>query len=64
MGIFAGKRGVTPDTALRLARAFGSTPDSWLNLQQLYDLRVAETTAKGIKAIRPMLPAKKPTAAE
>ncbi len=63
-GIVAGKRSVTADTALRLARAFGSTPDFWLNLQQQYDLRLAETTAKGIKTIRPMLPAKKPSAAE
>jgi len=33
-----GKRGVTPDTALRLARFFGTTPEFWLNLQQAYDL--------------------------
>lgn len=33
-----GKRGVTPDTALRLARLFGTTPDVWLNLQLAWDL--------------------------
>src|SRR5260370_9933936 len=34
-------RGITPDTALRLARYFGTTPDFWLNLQSSYDLSVA-----------------------
>lgn len=33
-----GKRGVTPDTALRLARAFGTTAEFWMNLQQAWDL--------------------------
>jgi antitoxin HigA-1 len=36
-------RAVTPDTALRLARYFGTTPELWLNLQQAYDLSVALT---------------------
>jgi antitoxin HigA-1 len=35
------KRGVTADTALRLARYFGTTPQFWLNLQSDYDLSVA-----------------------
>ena len=35
------RRGVTPDTALRLARFFGGDATSWLNLQQAYDLKVA-----------------------
>jgi addiction module HigA family antidote len=34
---------VTADTALRLAIAFDTTPEFWLNMQQSYDLRVAET---------------------
>ena len=34
-------RAVTPDTALRLSRYFGTTPDLWLNLQQAYDLSAA-----------------------
>jgi addiction module HigA family antidote len=34
-------RAVTPDTALRLARYFGTTPQLWLNLQQAYDLSTA-----------------------
>ncbi len=36
------KRGITADTALRLARYFGTDAQSWLNLQTAYDLRVAE----------------------
>ena len=38
--IVHGKRGVTADTALRLARYFGTTPRFWLNLQAQYDLDV------------------------
>jgi antitoxin HigA-1 len=36
------RRGITADTALRLARYFGGDAQSWLNLQAVYDLRVAE----------------------
>lgn len=36
--IVRGKRAITPDTALRLARFFGTTPDVWLNLQRRVDL--------------------------
>jgi addiction module HigA family antidote len=36
------RRGITPDTALRLARFFGGEARSWLNLQQTYDLKIAE----------------------
>ena len=39
--IVNGKRGITADTALRLARFFGTSPDVWLGLQVEYDLRVA-----------------------
>jgi len=35
------KRAITPDTALRLARYFGTTPEFWLHLQTAYDLRKA-----------------------
>jgi antitoxin HigA-1 len=41
-GIINGQRGVTADTALRLAHWFGTTPQFWMNLQQLYELRLAE----------------------
>jgi len=39
--IVHGKRAITPDTALRLARFFGNSPEFWLNLQQMYDLSKA-----------------------
>src|SRR3989304_4788116 len=35
------RRSVTPDTALRLARHFGTTPQFWINLQASYDLKIA-----------------------
>lgn len=49
--IVRGKRGITPSTALRLARFFGTTPEFWLNLQQAWDLyhayrREAQTLGK------------------
>lgn len=36
--IIKGKRAITSDTALRLAKYFGNSPEFWLNLQQMYDL--------------------------
>lgn len=36
------RRGITPDTALRLARYFGGDAESWLKLQLSYDLKVAQ----------------------
>ncbi len=40
--ILNGQRGVSADTALRLARFFGTTPQLWLNLQKTWELRRAE----------------------
>jgi addiction module HigA family antidote len=40
--IVNGKRAVTADTAMRLARYFGTSPDVWLRLQARYDLEVAQ----------------------
>jgi addiction module HigA family antidote len=40
--IVRGKRAITPDTALRLARFFGNSPEFWLGLQQLHDLTKAK----------------------
>jgi addiction module HigA family antidote len=40
-GIINGQRGVTADTALRLGHWFGTSPEYWLNLQKLYELRLA-----------------------
>jgi len=42
--IIRGKRAITVDTALRLARYFRTTPQFWLNLQARYDLEMAEET--------------------
>ena len=39
--IVHGKRAITPDTALRLARFFSNSPEFWLNLQQMHDLSKA-----------------------
>ena len=39
--IVAGKRSVSADTALRLGRYFGTTPEFWLNLQKTYELDLA-----------------------
>lgn len=49
------RRGVTPDTALRLARYFGGDAQSWLNLQLAYDLKVAEKASLPtiIKEVQP-----------
>jgi antitoxin HigA-1 len=49
------RRSITPDTALRLARYFGTTPEFWINLQSAYDLDVARTTLPQIEAdVRPI----------
>ena len=44
--IVLGRRAITTDTALLLARYFGTTPDFWSNLQTRYDLDVAERTLR------------------
>src|SRR5215472_1609931 len=46
--IVRGKRAITADTALRLARYFGTTPQFWMNLQANYDLERAQD-ARGIE---------------
>ena len=43
--ILHGKRGITGDTALRLGHFFGTGVEFWLNLQKLYELRLAERQA-------------------
>jgi len=48
-----GKRGITPSTALRLAKFFGTTPDFWMNLQQRWDLaRAQKAEAEELRRIR------------
>ena len=41
-GIINGQRGITADTALRFGHWFGTSPEFWLNLQKLYELRLAQ----------------------
>ena len=51
------RRGITADTALRLCRFFGGDPQSWLNLQTAYDLRMAqmdEALQQAVLAVQPM----------
>jgi addiction module HigA family antidote len=49
------RRGVTPATALRLARVFGTTPGFWMNLQLRWDLyRAQATEARALRGIRPI----------
>lgn len=49
------KRSVTPDTALRLARYFRTTPQFWMNLQASYDLKIAQRDS-GRRIAKEVLP--------
>lgn len=53
--IVNGKRSITPDTALRLSRYFGTSPQYWMNLQTAYDLAVA-VRSKGATIDREVQP--------
>jgi len=52
--ILNGNGGISPEMALRLSRAFGTTPDLWLNLQNNYDLWNAEKASSAWKSVRPI----------
>lgn len=52
--IVHGKRAVTADTALRLAKYFGVSPEFWMNLQTHYELRVERRNRAAIDAIQPL----------
>ena len=52
--IVHGRRSVTADTALRLGKALGMTPEFWLNLQRMYDLEVARATTD-LSSIDPLV---------
>lgn len=52
--IVLGKRAVTADTALRLGRYFGTSPQFWMGMQADHDLEAAEQSAKGLKNIKTM----------
>ena len=47
---------ITPEMALRLSRAFDTTPDLWLNLQKNYDLWQAENSSSAWKTVKPLAP--------
>src|SRR3979411_1764328 len=55
-GILNGQRSITGDTALRLGHFFGTSAEFWLNLQKIYELRVAERESgadiKGLPRLR------------
>ena len=52
--VVRGRRGVTPSTALRLSRYFGTSPDFWINLQLRWDLYHARRSeAEQIESIQP-----------
>ena len=53
--ILRGQRSITADTALRLARYLGTTPQFWMNLQSAYDLKTTENEVSSIiiKEIHP-----------
>jgi addiction module HigA family antidote len=59
--IINGKRSITGDTALRLAHWFGTSPQFWMNLQALYDVRMAEEDAGTEIEALPTKPEKSPT---
>ena len=48
------RRSITADTALRIGRALGMTPEFWLNLQRMYDLEVARASTD-TQAIKPLV---------
>ena len=47
-----GRRGITPDTAVRLARHFGTDPAFWMQLQLGWDLRIAARRVAGVRPRR------------
>ena len=54
--ILKGQRSVTGDTALRLGHFFGTSPEFWMNLQKLYELRLAEQKSGEMIKDLPTLP--------
>jgi addiction module HigA family antidote len=54
--IVHGKRRITADTALRLGKYFGVSPEFWMNLQAHYDLRIERRNLAAIEAIQPLGP--------
>ncbi|HXJ94346.1 MAG TPA: HigA family addiction module antitoxin [Terriglobia bacterium] len=54
--VINGKSGISPEMAIRLAKAFGSTPETWLRMQVSYDLAQARKDEDKIKVCRQYVP--------
>lgn len=54
--VINGKSGISPEMAIRLSKAFGSTPETWLRMQLAYDLAVARKDESRIKVRRQHVP--------
>jgi len=54
--VINGKSGISPEMAIRLSKAFGSTPETWLRMQVAYDLAAARNHETKIKVYRQHVP--------
>jgi addiction module HigA family antidote len=54
--VIHGKSGISPEMAIRLSKAFGSTPETWLRMQLAYDLAQARKGESKIKVRRQIVP--------
>jgi len=54
--VINGKSGISPEMAIRLSKAFGSTPETWLRMQIAYDLALARKNEDKIKVRRQQTP--------
>ena len=54
--IINGKSSISPEMAIRLSKAFGSTPETWLRMQLAYDLAAARKNERKIKVYRQRIP--------
>jgi antitoxin HigA-1 len=54
--VISGKSGISPEMAIRLSKAFGSTPETWLRMQLAYDLAAARKDESKIKVRRQQVP--------
>jgi len=54
--VISGKSGISPQMAIRLSKAFGSTPETWLRMQLAYDLAQARKDESKIKVRRQLVP--------
>jgi addiction module HigA family antidote len=54
--VINGKSGISPEMAIRLSKAFGSTPETWLRMQLAYDLAAARKNESKINVRRQRIP--------